>query len=444
MEHKYHKSIRGTSAAEIAASVEEAIRSGALGPGARLPTVRGLAQSLGLSPSTVSAAYRTLRGRGLIVAGGRRGSAVSPRPPIAPGALPDATTLPEGVRNLADGNPDRTLLPDLAPALQSIRTDHALYGEPMVEPELAQLALEGLRSDGIPASAVAVVAGALDGLERVLTAQLRPGDRVAVEDPAFVGVLDLLGALGLEAVPVAIDDSGLRPEALDAVLARGVAALIVTPRAQNPTGAALNETRKRQLRPILRRHPDVLLFEDDHAGAVAGAPVVSLVDAKRPCWAVVRSVAKSLGPDLRVATLAADPGTLARVEGRQLLGMRWVSQILQRTVIAQWKDRRVARQLQSAERTYTTRRNALIEALASHGIGAHGRSGLNVWIPVPEEGRLLSALQRRGWALSPGARFRISSPPGVRACVASLDPKDARKLAADLAALLSAKRVSTV
>lgn len=435
MAHEYHSAIRGATASEISDSVEDAIRRGLLAPGEGIPTVRGLAHELGVSPSTVAAAYRVLRTRGLLVTQGRRGSAVSARPPIQAGPPPD---LPEHLRNLADGNPDRALLPDLAPALAAIAPDHVLYGESLVDGDLGRMARDAFAADGIPASGVAVVGGALDGLERVLLARLRPGDRIAVEDPGFTGVLDLLAALGLEAVPVSIDDAGILPDALERTLAAGVEALVVTPRAQNPLGAALDAARCRALQPVLARHPDVLLFEDDHAGAVSGAPAHTLVEGSRPRWAVVRSVAKTLGPDLRLAVLAADEATLARVEGRHLIGMRWVSHLLQRIVVVQWRDRGVARALRSAERVYTKRRQLLVSELARRGVAAHGRSGLNVWVPVGDEGATVRALAERGWAVAPGDRFRLRSGPAIRICIATLTPEEARALATDLQQVLAA------
>src|ERR1700722_18057898 len=74
--------IEGSTAREIASSVETAIREGALDTGEQLPTVRALARALGPSPATVTSAYRTLRGRGLVIADGRRGTRVAPRPPL--------------------------------------------------------------------------------------------------------------------------------------------------------------------------------------------------------------------------------------------------------------------------------------------------------------------------------------------------------------------------
>jgi DNA-binding transcriptional MocR family regulator len=426
--------IGGATALEIASSVEAAIREGRLRPGDDLPTVRSLAQDLRLSPTTVAAAFKELRARGLVSTQGRRGTRVCPRPPIYAGG--DAP-LPPGVRNLADGNPDPALLPDLAPALARIDTSRVLYGDALIEPELGRRAVERFRADGIPADRVSVTSGALDGLERVLQARLRPGDRVAVEDPAFVGVRDLLAALGLAAVPVEIDDEGPRPAALARALERGAAALVVTPRAQNPFGSALTVERADTLAAVLDDHPDVLLCEDDHAGIVAGAPVRTLVrPGVRHPWAVVRSFSKSLGPDLRVATVAGDDETMARVEGRQRLGIRWVSHVLQRLALVLWKDRSVQAGLRAAARTYTARREALLRALDEHGLEAHGRSGLCVWIPVAEEVRPVQALLEAGWAVNAGERFRLESGPGIRVCIATLEESEALQLARDIARTL--------
>jgi DNA-binding transcriptional MocR family regulator len=90
--------------------------------------------------------------------------------------------------------------------------------------------------------------------------------------------------------------------------------------------------------------------------------------------------------------------------------------------------------IRRAAKKYTARRAALIDALARHGIAAHGRSGLNVWIPVSEEGATVQNLMAAGWAVSPGERFRLESAPGVRVTVAALKREDAIGLAAAIAA----------
>ena len=114
----------GRTAVKIAEGIEAAIRDDAVRPGELLPTVRELASELGVSPTTVSSAYRRLRHRGLVIAKGRQGTRVSLRPPLAPLAH---VPLPRGARDLATGNPDPDLLPDLRDALQSLETRPRLY-----------------------------------------------------------------------------------------------------------------------------------------------------------------------------------------------------------------------------------------------------------------------------------------------------------------------------
>jgi DNA-binding transcriptional MocR family regulator len=420
------KYITGPGSVEISRGIEKAVRDGLLEPGARLPTVRALAEWLGASPTTVNAAYRELRRRGVITTKGRNGTAVSLAPPIT--TRPTAV-MPPGIRNLALGNPDPDLLPSLRRAIAGLSSAQRLYDADAKSATLLDVAARRLRRDGVEAGTIAMTSGALDAIERVLQAHLRPGDRVIVEDPAFVGILDLLGTLGLEIVPAAIDDFGIVPQALERALEAGAQALIVVPRAQNPTGAAIDEKRAKALRRVLRGWSDLLVIEDDHAADVAGVPLHTLTRDTTTRWLYTRSVSKSLGPDLRLAVVTGDAETLARLEGRQLLGMRWVSHLLQEIVASLWTDKRMDATLDSAERTYSQRRNALLDALAGHGIAAQGRSGLNVWVRVDDEAAIVQALRDSGWAVAPGHRFRIESAPGVRVTTAGLIPADAKRFA---------------
>jgi DNA-binding transcriptional MocR family regulator len=413
----------GDTAVKIAASVETAIARGSLASGERLPVVRDAAAMLGVSPATVAAAYRAMQQRGVIVSDGRRGTRVRPAAPVS---APPPPPLASGIRDLASGNPDLDLLPKAF--------DQRPYRDELNDPRLLDAARTQFEKDAVPAAHLAIVSGALDGVERVLREHLRPGDRVAVEDPCFTGVLDLLASLALVPVPVPVDDEGLLPEPLRRAL-KPAQALIVTPRAQNPTGAAITPKRARALRSVLAAFPQTLVMEDDHAGQVAGAPYVTLVQG-RERWAVVRSLSKSLGPDLRVALLAGDASTIARVEGRQSLGIRWVSHILQRIAADLLQGRSTQRLLARAEKMYRERRETLLRELAKRGIAAHGVSGLNVWIPVAHESAVAQSLLGRGWAVNAGERYRIASGPAIRVTIAKLEPKDAVRLADDVAAVL--------
>lgn len=429
--------IEGGRAAEIAASVERGIGTGELSPGQVLPPMRELASKLGVNPNTVAAAYRTLRERGVIETAGRRGSRVRPRPASASREQVRAE-VPEGATDISAGNPDPALLPSLREAL-AVAADRAahsptLYGAPAADPAFVRAARAAFDADGVPAGPVAVTSGSLDAIERVLGAHLRPGDPVAVEDPGWGGLLDLVPALGLRPLPVAVDDEGPLKEELARALDAGARAVVVTDRAQNPTGAAVTADRARELRAVLAARPGTLLVEDDHGHGIVDLPLHPLAGVTER-WALVRSTAKAYGPDLRLAVLTGDRLTLDRVRGRQRLGPGWVSHLLQDAVAHLWETGAV--DAREVARSYGARRGALLRALEARGVAATGRSGMNVWVPVPDETGVVARLQHAGWVVAPGARFRLSSPPGVRLTVAALAPEDMEPLADALAAALS-------
>ena len=423
--------ITGRGADEISTAVERGIREGGLAPGDVLPPVRRLAVDLGLAPATVAAAYADLRRRGLVETGGRRGTRVRPRPATAPrAAVP--MSIPPGARDLSHGEPDADLLPPLGPVLARLSLGPAGYPDDPVLPELRALATARLTADGVPAEALTFCHSALDAVERSLLTRVRPGDRVAVEDPAWGNLLDLLAALGLEPVGMALDEEGPRPGALASALRRGVTAVVVTSRAQNPTGAAVSPARALALRAILAGH-DVLVIEDDHAAELAPVPLAPLAGATSS-WALVRSVSKPYGPDLRCALLAGDPATVARVDGRRRLGPGWVSRLTQRIVAELWQDPAVDALVARAGATYDARRGALLTALRDAGVaGATGRTGLNVWVPVADETAAVTALRDAGIVVTPGARYRVATAPGIRVTASNLAPADAAPVAAAVA-----------
>ncbi len=411
------------------------MRSGALAPGAALPPVRALAGTLGVSPATAAAAYQALRGRGVVETAGRNGTRVRPRPPILGERGQWRLAVPPGTIDLSRGEPDPRLLPDrdgmlarLLPAMAGPLGYPPLGYPSSAEPvgpagDLAALAAQAFATDRVAAGQIGVAGGALDAIERIMGAHLRPGDRVAVEDPSWANLLDLVAAMGLVPVAVPVDDEGMSPSGLSAALVGGARAAIITTRAQNPTGAAVTEPRAAALRMVLATHPGTLLIEDDHAGALA-AEAPNPVCGVTAHWAFVRSVSKPYGPDLRCAPFVADPVTAARVEGRQRLGTGWVSTILQRLVVALWSSDEVAALVSAAGRSYDERRDRLVTALRERGLDAVGRTGINVWVRVPDETQVVTALRDAGWAVAPGALYRIASSPGFRVTVSRLDLAD--------------------
>ena len=425
--------LKARTASELSGAVERLIAEGRLPVGGLLPPVRDLAAGLDLSPTTVAAAYRALAHRGLVRGAGRRGTLVAANPALPIAAEPP---VPSGVVDLTRGNPDPALLPALRPHLRRIADGTKAYGEPATLPALADAARASFRAEGVPADRVIAVSGALDGVERVLGAWLRPGDRVAAEDPGYPPAADLLGAMDLRVTAMRMDEFGVLPDALQGAVARGCQAVLFTPRAQAPTGAAWDQARAGELSEVLTTRPDVLVVEDDHAGPVSGVAARSVVGGSRR-WATIRSVSKSLGPDLRLAVLAGDAVTVSRVEGRQALGTGWVSFLLQETVAELWEDPAAGRLVARAAAAYAERRGSLVDALARRGVPATGRSGLGVWVPVPDEPAITTALLQRGWAVGPGERFRIAAPPGIRIGIGTLTEPEASRLAADIADCLA-------
>ncbi|MFF0435676.1 aminotransferase class I/II-fold pyridoxal phosphate-dependent enzyme [Streptomyces sp. NPDC004327] len=424
--------ITGTTAKGIAASVERGVAEGELAPGDALPPVRRLADELGVSPGTVATAYKELRQRGLVVTRGRGGTVVAEAPSVASRRPP---RVPPGLVDLATGLPDPAFLPVLRPPAEV----RPAFGSHRAAPRLTaleELTRAWFARDGVPAERVTFAHGALDCIARLLSVELRPGDAVAVEDPGFHHVLDLVPALGLRTVPVSVDREGMVPEALRTALRAGVRAVVVTPRAQCPTGASFSPARRDELVALLREYPEVLVVEDDYTAEIEGAPASTLAAAGLERWAQVRTVSKRLGVDLRWAGVAGDPVTLARHDGRMVMTSGWVSHILQETVAGLLADPAVTRLVAAGEAAYTERRRALTGALGSYGIRALGESGLNVWVPVRDESAVVNGLRTHGWWVAAGARFRIAAPTAVRITTATLRPDQAERLAADFAAVL--------
>jgi DNA-binding transcriptional MocR family regulator len=426
------------SAAELVQAIEGGVASGALRSGERLPSVRRLAAQVGLSPVTVAAAIAELRRRGVVLSEPRRGTRIGPGAPIGTSRTP--LPVPPGARDLSRGNPDPSLLPDLGQALARCDLPARLYGEPQSLAPMLELAREQLRADDVPWEHLCIVSGAMDAIERVLQAHLRPGDRVAVENPGYAALYDLLRALGLVLEPVGLDDRGMLVADLRTALTRGALAAVITPRGQNPTGAALDSSRAGELSTVLAEFPRTLVIEDDHLGPVAGVELRSALSSGAPPqrWAATRSVAKALGPDLRLAVLAGDAQTIARVQGRQQCGPGWVSHVLQSLVLELYSDPAVQALVARASAIYASRRERLLAELDRNGVRGHGASGLNVWIPVAEEAGTINALMQRGWVVAPGEPYRLAgSSPAIRVTSATLTEPEAVKLAGDIAQILA-------
>jgi DNA-binding transcriptional MocR family regulator len=130
-----------------------------------------------------------------------------------------------------------------------------------------------------------------------------------------------------------------------------------------------------------------------------------------------------------LALLVGDRRTVERVHGRLRLGPGWISHLLQDLAVSLWRDKAATRLVHKAETVYARNRALLQSALADRGVASCGRSGLNVWVPVPDETAAITRLLNAGWAAAPGTRFRIGTPPGMRITVSSIDAGEIDPLA---------------
>lgn len=422
--------LTGSSAAELTASVEACVRDGRLAPGAALPPVRRLAADLGVATATVASAYRTLRQRGIIETAGRAGTRVRHRFPVVHRG---PAQLPAGVLDLSSGEPDPELLPGLGEALKRVPHVASGYRRAGPCPELADVAAERFAADGLPPGAITFANGALDAVEQALTSHLTVGDSVAVEDPCWGNLRDLVATLGLHAIPVPVDTDGPTPEGMRDALRKGAGAAVLTSRAHNPTGAVITAARAAALREVLAAHPGVLVIEDDHWAELATDPLHPVVGGTEK-WLFVRSVSKPYGPDLRLAAVSGDESVVARVEGRMRMGSGWVSTVLQHLVLGLWEDPAVEGIVAHARAAYDERRTGLMAALTERGVRCVGRTGLNVWVPVPDEATAVATLRDAGYAVSPGSVNRLRSAPGLRITVSLLSQAEDRERVADAVA----------
>jgi DNA-binding transcriptional MocR family regulator len=402
------------SARGLAAAVSRLVTTGDLPAGTRLPTVRAVARELGISPTTVSEAWRSLARAGAIQTRGRSGTFV--RTPAVPrqrlrfaAVTPRPTTLP---RDFSTGVPDHDLLPDLAPVLGRV-SDSRLTTSYLDEPVLPALE-EVLRGRWpFPPERLTVVDGALDALDRITSATVRFGDHVLVEDPAFPPMLDLLDAVGATVVGVPVDAHGIRPDALRAALAaHSPVAVFLQPRAHNPTGASMTAARAAELAGALRAHPGTLVVEDDHAGDIATAAPVSLGLLLPERTVHVLSFSKSHGPDLRLAAVGGPADLIALVTDRRLLGPGWSSRLLQAVLVALLTDPATVDRISFARTSYEHRRASLLRALSARGARASADDGINLWLEVANQQVALLSLAAHGIAVAPGAPFEVS-PSGT-------------------------------
>jgi GntR family transcriptional regulator/MocR family aminotransferase len=305
---------------QVADEIRHAILGGRLRPGTRLPPSRILAAALGVSRVVVTSAYEELVAEGYLEA--RRGSgtyvardlpAVSSlaAPPHYPASEPSQESRSEVP--VIDFAPGRPAVERLHPAAWR-RMWRAVarqlpppgYGDPAGDPELRASLAEYLgraRGVGCTAEDVLITSGTVEALDLLARAVLRPGDRVAFEEPGYPAARRALLGRGLILEPVPVDEDGLCTDRLP----NRAALVYVTPSHQYPLGGRLPIARRIALLKWAEAG-DALVVEDDYDSEFRfdGPPLPALagLDGLRRV-VYLGTFSKVLLPGLRVGYLVA-------------------------------------------------------------------------------------------------------------------------------------------
>lgn len=394
-------------AQRIAKTFGAMITNGDVAAGDKLVPIRTVARELKVSTATVTDAWAILRDHGLIATDRRRGTTVRAhqghgrsrywRVPMEPGTLN---------LDLSTGTPDPDLLPRLEPILAKIHTkfDITSYLEPPILPDLEQ---ELIRRWPYRPQSLMVVDGANDGLDRVITATIRLGDVVLVEDPTYPLLLDQLELIGAEIIGIAMDEDGPVIDRLAQAMSRRPRALFLQTGAHNPTGICLSRARAEQIAE-LAEESGMLIVEDHHPGMVGPRAEVTVGDRLPDQVIRIHSFSKTHGPDLRIAAMSGPDQLMDDIEHRRQLGPGWTSRLLQRVLLEMLTEPTVDRQITDAAAIYQTRRDQLADALVEHGVPISRGSGFNIWVPVVNEQLATVGLAASGIGVAPGEPFRVA------------------------------------
>jgi DNA-binding transcriptional MocR family regulator len=438
---------RGEVFSSLADTLEQAIRSGRLAPGSRLPTHRALSKRLGVAVSTVSRAYAEATRRGLIGGTVGRGTFVLPS-----GRENDSGSNREGFRPLerlylplmqregainlslneplSDGTEDR-----LRRALQAVAAKGDLGDFAHYQPVQGQLAhreagATWLRELGVEAAAedVYAVSGGQTALMTVFLGLARPGDTVLTEELTWPGALSVGRLTGIRLMPVAIDGEGMVPDAFEAACQTLRPRFVYTmPTLHNPTNATASLGRRQEIVRIARAY-NVLIVEDDAYGFLVEPRATPYCQLAHDITIYLTSLSKSIAPALRVGFMSVPPRLHKAMRAAMRATTTMVSPVLLE-LAAQMINSGAGREAIQFQVTAAAQRQRL--AVSILGPEGSASSSLHYWLRLPSDMRnavFVADALAQGVAVTPGDAFTVipgQDPGGVRLCLCA-EPDQAR------------------
>lgn len=398
------------------------IRAGALPVGAKLPPIRDLAFSLGVSPATISEAWSELRRQKIITGRGRNGTWVSGDRFIAkPERLASSGNYGAEVLDLTMAVPDRTLLPRLEKALAygALAENLNSYERNRILPELEA---EVRATWPYDAEAFLATNGGYNAVYTLMHALVTPGAAVAIEDPTAMRLLDILEHLGARILPIKCDDQGPLPSALEDAMRYKPVAFLFQPRLHSVTGRTVTSQRLSALADVVRGS-NMLIIEDDGIAEISNAPRLSLGTQFPDRVIHILSFSKTLGPDLRLAVLSSTQAIVEQIQSYRSFSAAWTSRILQASAAWLLREPSTVEVMHTARTTYQKRRDGLVQALAARGVEATAGSGLCAWVEVENEPFAMVTLAARGIAVQPGTKFSVLSANHLRVATSTLSDR---------------------
>jgi DNA-binding transcriptional MocR family regulator len=440
---------RGPRYLAIAEALAEDAGAGRLRAGARLPTHRELADRLKVTVGTVTRAYAEAARRGLVSGEVGRGTfvRVPARPAVSPAAEPGLVDLSANLPPGADGDGEAGALARTLERLARRKDLARLLAYPPDggAREHREAGAEWVRRSGMstPSDRVLVSSGSQHGMTAVFTALFGPGDVVAAEALTYPGMKTLAGLLSLRLQPIALDQHGLRPDALAAACrARRLKAVYCVPTLQNPTTALMPEARRQEIAAVARAH-GVLIVEDDVHGRLLARPPRPLSAFAPERSVYLTGTSKVLAPGLRVGFIVAPEALVPRI-GAAIRGTTWMAAPLMAEIAMRWIADGTAEAIVARKRKEAAARQRLaVDVLERFDVMTHP-GAYHLWLPLAEPWRgetFAEAARRRGVAVTPAAAFSVgrgASPDAVRVCLgAARDGKELERGLQVLAALLA-------